>query len=342
MRMHCLLFTATLAVVGVGCAKPVPVGRVPVLSPGREMRLAFRCEMQMAGAAVMETRIVSSNKADMESSSTLIRREETPYTSVEWGEMELPVSVVAMPFSGSLRVTMTVQRFRSGNTSAEKGQKKHEESPGFEAGDTSEPASQLESRLRDAKFIAVIDPQGRLASSDVTGEYWAGRKKELADAVKQGASQAQADMALRWDTPGVFAAMEDAMAYLPPKGVQAGQSWTVRREYVLPYNAYGFYMLTNGCSYYSKEEATCTVQSVKARGPHSIATIAIRGKRLPHDPEPGMPQRVEHFELKGELEANLNTGAIEKLRIESVPTWVRPKEETLEVKFVEVITLKPI
>ena len=236
---------------------------------------------------------------------------------------------------------MTVQRLRTGHFYTKKGQKKHEESSGFEAGDSSKSASELENHLRDAEFIAVIDPQGRLASTDVTGKYWAGRKKELAEAVKRGAPQAQADMRLRWETPGIFAAMEDAMAYLPPEGVRVGQSWTVRREYALPYNTYGIYMLTGGCSH-AKEKSTCTVQSVKPRGPHSIATIAIRGKRFPHDPESGMSQRVKHFKLKGELEVNLNTGAIEKLRIESVPTWVRPKEEVFEVKLTEVITLKPI
>ncbi len=342
MRRHCLLFPAALAVLVVGCVKPVPVDRVSVLSPGRKMRLAFRCEMHTSGGAmVMEERSVRVNQADMESLGTVTKREEFPYDSVDWVDMELPLSVIAIPNSDSLRVTMKVRRFRSGNSYTQKGQKKHEESSGFEAGDQSEPAAESEIILRDAEFIAVIDPQGRLASSDVTGKYWVGRKKELAEAVKQGESQARADMVLRGQTFGVFSALEDAMAYLPPGGAQVGKSWTVRREYVLPYHAYGFSMFTNGCSY-SKEETTCTVQSLKPRGLHSIATIAIHGKRFPHDPAPSMPQRVKHFELKGELKVNLNTGAIEKFRIESLPTLDRPKEEPIEVKFVEVITLKPI
>jgi hypothetical protein len=55
-----------------------------------------------------------------------------------------------------------------------------------------------------------------------------------------------------------------------------------------------------------------------------------------------MPPIVKHFELKGELEVNLNTGAVEKLRLESTPTWVSPEDEDgMEVKVVQVITLKP-
>ena len=340
MRVLCLAFTATLSVVAVGCAEPAPVGRASVWAPGRASRLAYRCEMHMRGAMVMEERIESVGKSPTESSTTVTKREETPYTSVEWADMELLLRVIAVPNLVSRRVTMTVRRFRSGSTCAEKGGKTYEESGGWKPGDRSKPGDELEHYLRDAKFIAVIGPKGRLVGSDITGKYWARRKKELADAVKKGASQAQADMALRWQTPGVFAAMDDAMAYLPPEPAQAGLSWPVRREHVLPYHAYGFYMLTNGCSH-SKEEARCTVQSVKCRGLDSIATIAIRGKRFPRKPEPSMPQRVKYFDLKGELEANLSTGAIEKLRIESVPAWVRPKEENFELKFVEVITLKP-
>ena len=346
MRMYCLLFATALVAMTVGCADSVAVGRASVLSPGRELRLTFReelHEMRTGGALVMEEWDTFVTKDGTVSSTRFTRREGgLPSTSVAWTEMELPLSVVAVPGSDSLRATMKVQRYRSGGSYVEDGQKEHEESVSFEAGEPSQPESDSGEDLRDVEFIAVIDAQGRLVSSDVTGKYLAERKKELAEGVKQGGSQAQADMALRWETPGVFAALEDAMAYSPRGEVKTGQSWTVRRKCVLPYQAYAFYMLTNGCAY-SQEKARCTVQSVKARGPHSIATIAIRGRRVPRDPAPSMPRKVKHFELKGELEANLTTGAIERLRLESTPTWVRPKEEAaFNIKFVEVITLKPI
>lgn len=344
MRMHCSFFIATLAVAAVGCAKPIPIDRMSVLAPGRAMRLALHYEIQTEGVGGVEESSFSISKTGEH--TTVTKREETPYASVDWAYMELPLSVTAMLASNSLRVTMTVQRGRSGHSSAPKGQKKREKSYSFEAGAPGQSAFGLESHLRvgDTEFVAVIDPQGRLASTDVTGKYWTVRKKELANAVRQGAPQEQADLALRWETIGVFPALEDAMAYLPPKDVQAGQSWKVRRERVLPYYAYGFYMLTHG-GVYSKEKATCTVQSVNARGRHSVATITIRGKRFPDGPASGIPQRVKHFDLKGQLEVNLNTGAIEKLRLESVPIWVPSKEEDLgsrfKAKFVQVIKLKP-
>ena len=321
MRMHCLFLSVVLAVAAVGCTEPMPVDCITVLSPGRGMRLAFHYERQMSSSLGVE---------------------ET-FTSIEWWDMELPLSVTAMPDSDSLRVVMTVHRVRTGGSHTGEGETKHEESAGFEVGDPiqSEPASW--SHFRNAEFVAVIDPQGQLASTDVMGKSWADLKKQLAESARQGvAPQAQVDIALRGATCGVFSALEDAMAYLPPEGLQAGQSWKVRREYVFPYHSFEFAMFTRGGAY-SKEEATCTVRSVKARGLHSIATIAIRGKRISHGRGQSMQQIVKHFELKGELEVNLNTGVIEKLRLESVPvlTWsYQILAGDYEIKLVQMITLK--
>lgn len=322
MRMHCLLLIALLAVAAVGCTEPMPVDSATVLSPGREMRLAFRSEMRMDG--------VSSIGG-------------TPCSSLVWADMELPLSVIAMPDSDSLRVKMTLHRFRAGGSYAEKGEKKHEESDGFEVGDGSQPKGESEKFLRGAKFVAVVDTRGQLVSAEATGKYWTDLKKEFAENVKQqGVSQAHVDMILRGQTLGVFSALEDAMAYLLPEGLKTGQSWKVRREHVFPYRYFEFAM-TTGCLY-TKEDTTCSVISVKSRGLHSIATIAIRGKRIPQSPQPSMPQRVKHFDLKGELEVNLNTGAIEELRLESVPVLTRAYQilaGDYEIKLVQVITLKP-
>ena len=344
MRMHCLLLTATLAVAAVGCTEPMPIDRISILAPGRAMRLTVHSEMQMSGVSGMEESSTTISSSGAGPRTTVTKREETPYTSVMWLDMELPLSVTAIPGSDSLRVTMRVHRFREGGSHTEKGEKKREEYGSFEAGDPIKPESESESSLRDTEFVAVIDPQGRLASADVTGKYWADIKKELAERVGRGnVSQAGADIALRVQTGGVFSALEDALAYLPPEGLQTGQSWKMRREHVLPYHAYAFYMFTRGGSH-SNEEGTCTVRSVKARGLHSVATIAISGKRFPHYPERGMPRRVKHFDLKGELEINLTTGVIEKLRLESVPvlTWAyQILGRDYEIKLVYVITLKP-
>ena len=340
MRMHCLFLIATLAVAAVGCTKPMPVDGITVLSPGRKMRLTVRAETQAVGSSGM-TLMMSSDK---DGRTTVTERAHPPSTSATWSEIDLPLSVTAMPNSDSLRVTMTVHRYRQGSSHIKQGETKHYEYARFEAGDGSKPKSESERALRDAEIVAVIGTQGRLVSAGVTGKYMFELKKALAGGVKkQDASVEQADAGLVLSTIGVFAAMEDAMAYLPPKGkgVRPGQSWKVRREYVLSYQPYDFAMLTHSGSY-SKEEATCRVRSVKARGLHSVATIAISGKRPIAYPESSKTRRVKHFDLKGELEVNLNTGAIEKLRLESTPTWVRPKAEGgMEAKVVEVITLKP-
>ena len=338
MRMHCLFLIATLAVAGVGCTKPMPVDCITVLSPGRKMRLTVRAETQAVGSFGMRG-IMSMDK---DGRTTVTEQADPPSTSVSWSEMDLPLSVTAMPNSDSLRVTMTVHRYRQGSSHTTEGETKHHEYARFEAGDGSKPESESGRALRGAELVAVIGTQGRLVSAGVTGKYMFELKKAPAGGVKQvAASGEQADMGLVLSTCGVFAAMEDVMAYLPPKGVRPGQSWKVRREYVMSYQPYDFAMLTHSGSY-AKEEATCRVRSVKARGLHSIATIAISGKRPMDYPESSKTRRVKHFDLKGELEVNLNTGAIEKLRLEGTPRWVRPEAEGgMEVKVVQVITLKP-
>ena len=50
MKTHCLLFAACLA--AVGCNEPGPISGVEVFSPGRAMRLAYRCEMHYGGTSV--------------------------------------------------------------------------------------------------------------------------------------------------------------------------------------------------------------------------------------------------------------------------------------------------
>ena len=333
MTIHSSLLAGALLQLAVGCAEPIPVERVSPLSPNREMHLAYRYEMHTDGTSVSEELLESLQE------SKLVRRTETPYTSVEWGEAKLKLLVSAIPDSASMRVKMTIQRFDTGNTCTVEGKAKHQGSSGFEAGGPTDTKGDEYERLRGAEFIAVVDRQGLLTSSNITGEYWTKRKKELAEAIRQGAAQTDAELALRWETPGIFAALEDALAYLPPASVQPGQTWEVRRAHVLPYHRYGFYMCTNGCSR-SEENTKCSVKSVRRRGSHSIAAIALWGRRVPHDPEKGMPQRVKHFELKGELELDLNTHAVQSLRIESTPTWARPGEEPWKVKFVETISLR--
>jgi len=344
MKMRFLLLVAAMS--AVGCTEPGPINRVQVLSPGRAMRLAYRIEMRYSTTTVEEERRATWLEKALQPNVVTVGT-ETRWDSIEWGEAELALRVAAIPGSQNLRATMTVQRFRTGNTYGKQGEEKKEESHEFEQGPTTRPGTGtasgedgLDKQVRDAEFIAVVDPNGWLVSADIKGTYWNARKKELAEAVKQGATQAQVDQAIRGETPGIFPALEDATAYLPPQGTRPGQSWHVRREDVLPYHAYGFYMFTNGCGY-SLEDSTCSLKSIWARPSGSIAIISIRGKRFPRIHAPSMPERVKFLELTGELEVNLTTGAVEKLRLESTPAWAKPKGyESMYLKFVEAISLK--
>ncbi len=336
MRELSLLVTGLVLTVG-GCARPTGGGCTMPLSPGRDMQLAYRVEMHMDGVGTSVEKSFVSGENGKEGHWETINRGQ-PYTSTEWAEMELAVRVAAAPRGSALRTTMTILRAHQGDAYRNKGEKSHEEQSGYDRDSPRGQNPDLETQFSDAKFIAVLDPCGRLIAADIEGEHWSDRKQELAQAIKNGASAKEAALALAFDSPGIFPALEDALAYLPPPGVRPGQSWKVRRELVPPYHAYEFYMLTNGCSY-SEEDSTCTVKSVKASWGQPIATISIRGRQIPHDPEKNMPHRVKSFDLTGELEVNLHTGQVRQLRLETVPAWVKPEDESFKAKLVYVISL---
>lgn len=308
MKTHYLLLAACL--MAVGCNEPGPISGVQVLSPGRAMHLAYRCEISENGR------------------------------SGEWPDAKLSLRIASLPCMDNLRVNMMLERFVVDNMQGmgEKGDTRV-----FERGSSTAPVPPQEDEFepfRDANYIAVVDRNGRVVSADAKGKYWRAHKKELAEVRKQGASRGYVDQVISWVAPGIFPALADAMAYLPPQGVEPGQSWQVLRERVLPYHAYGFYMFTNGCGY-SREESTCTLKTVRTGSQGKIAVIAILGKRVPQFPEPSRSERVKFLRLTGKLEVNLTTGAVEKLRLESIPTWVSAEDEQWNLKFVHVVSLKP-
>jgi hypothetical protein len=340
--MHYLLLAACLA-TGVGCTEPGPIDRVQVLSPGRAMRLVYRWEVHESRASVKEER-----HADCPDTATQpsidAKRIATPHESVHWGDGELSVRVAAMPGSDNVRATMTVQKLRMGSTDHRQGEDREGETFEFKRGSSAGPASEQKEELvliRDTEFISVIDPAGQGVSYDIKGKYWDAHKKDFSEALKQGVTRGDIVQSLSWQTPGIFPGLPDAMAYLPPQGVESGQSWKTPRARVLPYFAYAFYMFTNGCGS-SQEESTCTLKSIRSGIRGKIAVIAIRGKRFPTSPDPNSPMKGKYFDLAGELEVNLTTGAVEKLRLESTPAWAKPKGyESMYLKFVEAISLKP-
>ncbi len=130
------------------------------------------------------------------------------------------------------------------------------------------------------------------------------------------------------------------MAYLPPRGVEPGQSWQVLREDVVSYPSSGVVLLMHGVNVW-RQESTCTLKSVRTGIWGKIAVIAIRGKRVLQIPERDRPERVKFLELTGELKVNLTSGAVQKLRLESIPRWVSAEDEQWKFKLVHTVSLKP-
>ncbi len=168
MKTHYLLLAACLA--AVGCTESGPIDRVQVLSPGRAMRLAYRFETHYGNAWVEENRQAALPDAATQP-SLVTKRVKTPREYVEWGDGELSLHVAPARYSDNLRVTMTVQRFRLGRSHEERDENKEVEILSFKRGHTTAPASPQEDEfegIRDVEFIAVVDPNGRIASADAS------------------------------------------------------------------------------------------------------------------------------------------------------------------------------
>lgn len=347
MRMRYLLLVACLA-TGEGCTEPGPINRVQVLSPGRPMRIACHFEMQRDGASVEKERHAVWPETATQP-SIVIKRIETPWHQIEWGDAEVSIRVASVPGTGNMQATMTVPRLRISIAREVQGEKKTEYSFEFKQGPTTAPAAAqkdelldvMHNMLRNAEFIAVVDPNGRIVSADASGEYWKGMKKTFAEAIEKGAAQMPFDWAIQLYTPGVFSSLANAMAYLPPRGVEPGQSWQVLRDRVAPYcPSWVFCMLMVGGGSL-REESTCTLKAVQIGIRGKIALVEVRGKRFLQLPRESALDNVKSIELTGKLELNLSSGAVEKLRLESTPTWTQPPDEPETIKFVETISLKP-
>ena len=111
----------------------------------------------------------SSGDTDTEVGKPVAKQGTLLFAPMQWIDMELPLSVIAMPNSASLRVTMLIRRFRSGGSYTPKGRKKPHEIIGFEAGVPMQPKYEWLSPLHDAEFVAAIDSHGQLFPDDATG-----------------------------------------------------------------------------------------------------------------------------------------------------------------------------
>jgi len=319
----------------LGCA-PAAESNVQLYRTGRKLLLTYRVEMRNDGVLGESSTMLGDKE---------VERKVSRGSSSEWGEMELPVDVKASDEPGRLALLMTFRRQRLGNWYKEEKGRKHEE-----AFDSNRPPSGNEQALREHKnrteeikslsFFVQVDSVGKVVEFDGSGGQFDSVKKELT--TSKAVPTVKKRLALGYISAGVYSALEDASAYLPPADAKKDQKWHVRRKYVLPYHAYGFYMLTNGCGY-STEESQCQVKSLRKTPAGRVMTIEIKGWRVPQSPEEGMPKRVKHLELSGQLRINLDTGEILRLQLKSITRPVSADDEIIAgVKFIESVELGPL
>lgn len=316
-----------------------PPGRLYV--PGERLVLTVRNELGDEGIGVSTTSM-SSTAPDGKTVEEVLERVETKRSSVNWTELELPMHVAASWRLGCIDISMKVARFAEGNSYKDDKGVVREES--YDSATGKQPAGnegtnkEVWKNLKDVSFHATVNAAGNVVAFDVRGRFFDEMKAEWPK--HGGITQDQKDLALRFHSFGVFSALSEAAAYLPPADVQPGQEWQVVREKVIPYHAYGFYMLTNGCGY-SREISTCEAVSVEPTADGRIVTVRIAGRRVPMHPEGDMPRRVDYMETRGELKFNLDTREVLSLHVENKPLMLTEEDRKyIAVTFATNITLK--
>lgn len=330
-----------------GCEQPItPDGKL--YRPGQKLLLVLRTEMEMTctGLTDGDEIIVETRGPDSRIVKRMAAREaerqETSVRSIEWGQMELALEVEQADVAGRVAISLRYRRQRGG--ASFRSATGHS---GAESIDTAKPPTgdegarkEWEDRVAAMKavsFSAVAKEPGQVVAFDARGKPYDSLKRELAG---ENASTEQRDLSLRFHSMGVFSALADAAAYLPPRGVRPGQAWLVRRERVFPYHAYAFSMVTHGCVF-SRERSRCLAESVKQTlFAGRVATIRITGLRVPQHPEGGMPRRVSHMTVTGTLRFNLDRAEVIDLRLESTPYFLKAEDRrAFAVKFVDSVQL---
>ncbi len=324
-----------LLLLPLGCA-PAAESNVQLYRAGRKLLLTYRAEMRNDGVLGEGISMLGGKE---------VKREVWRGSTREWAEAELPVGVKASDEPARLVLFMTFRRRRVGNSYKDEEGRKREETL-----DSNQPPSDNEQALREHKnqveemkslsFLVQVDSVGKVVEFDASGGQFESVKKELATGEAIPAEEKQ--LALGWLSAGVYSALDDAAAYLPPPNAKKGQKWHVRRKYVLPYHAYDFYMITEAHGY-STEESQCQVKSLRQTHAGRVMTIEIKGRRVPPKPAEGIPKRVKHLELSGQLHINLDTGEILRLRLKSITRPVSEDDKIIAgVKFIESVKLAPL
>lgn len=312
--------------------------------PGRRMLMVVKAEIHEYGLSVTESTV----------GGEMPKRVETRGQGYQKTELELPMETTPASWPACVAVRLTIRRFREESShSNEDGAK------GGKSFDSAKPPSGDDKSLAEYKrglamvkslwFSARVDAGGRVLDLDAGGAY-------VEEAIREGlvagptvwkvlrAGKRVGELAPlgsgMFDIGGLGAALEDAAAYLPPADTKVGQKWSVRRDKVMPYQTYPFYMITNGCGF-STERSVCRLESVIPTLEGRVATVKITGRRVPKFPEPSMPKRVSDMALSGRLRYNPDTGEVVGLRIELAPRFLSAEDKRMiSLRFVNSVTLR--
>ena len=336
---------AVLPLVAALCGCTHMTGPVRELyRPGRRMLLVVKAEIREDGLSVTETTVGGNAPKRVE------RRRQGCHKI----ELELPMETAPASWPAAVAARLTIRRFRE-----ESWFRDEDGAKGGRSFDSAKPPSgddkalaeyeQGLATLKSLWFSARVDAGGRVLDLDAGGAY-------VEEAIREGlvsgrrvwnvlrAGKRVGELAPlgegMFDIGGLGAALEDAPAYLPPADTKVGQKWSVRRDKVMPYQLYPFYMITSGCGF-STERSVCCLESVVPTPEGRVATVKITGRRVPKFPGPGMPKRVSDMALSGRLRYNPDTGEVVHLRIELAPRFLSNEDKPMKsLRFVNSVTLR--
>jgi hypothetical protein len=325
-----------LVVFTGGCSANVP--SAPWLyKPGRSVLLTVRIEEEQAG--VFGEHYVGAASDGLEEPLERLKGWQ-----MQWREFDLPVEVRPSPRIGCLALSAKIARTAGGSSYQAEWQRagapRHNVPAGAALGSSTQACTEgaeEPGQTEDVSYLATADRSGRILSFDARGGDFESLKRQWAE---DHLSANRKQMAIRFHSRGVFSALSDAAAYLPPPDVRRGRKWHVARDKVFPYDAYGFTMMTYGCGF-SRESSTCVAQEIDQTTDGRVVTVRITGRRYPQGgPVEGMPKRMDYMDTSGELRFNLDTQSILSLRIQTKPVWLRAEDKEMSMSSTNILTLK--
>jgi hypothetical protein len=308
MTLEFRLRTTRLAVavalpclLAVGCASQRVERQTPIFRPGQKLLLAVRTEAQAGGTV-----------------------------SLRSYSMEMPIDVKAGESAGETILAVSISRLTVGMNFL--GKTTTEDSdltpgPGADARELEFFArAQAAKRMR---FTATLDAGGELTS-------FRSGQTDLNDL--RSVATTEPELGMR--AMACRSAIQDALSYLPPTSAASWQSWKVHRREVVPLHSYATFLLTGSTAL--TEEATCRLDLVTVSPAGRVAAVSFSGRREAAVESDAASRPSSNYLLfRGDLLVNLDTGVIDRLRIDSSIVSTIPGIPPGIYGFVETLTLRP-